>query len=147
MIYLSVFWSSRLLDRKLRKGAHDIQTLSEGDITAAEDIVKLLGPVKTATTIMCEEKQPTLSVIAPLRAKLLLHYSNTEEDSGLIREMKGTMARELAQRYEDVQQVLHTASASDARFKTLPFLSEEEREAAFQSITYEASELWDQKVS
>ncbi|CAL8370626.1 unnamed protein product [Boreogadus saida] len=59
--------------------------------------------------------------------------------------MKGTMARELAQRYEDVQQVLHTASALDARFKTLPFLSEEEREAAFQSITYEASELWDQK--
>ena len=136
-----------LLDRKLRKGANDIHTLSESDITAAEDIVKLLGPVKTATTIMCDEKQPTLSVIAPLRAKLLLHYSITEEDSALLREMKETMARELAQRYEDVLRVLHTASALDARFKTLPFISGEEREAAFQSITYEASELWNQKVS
>jgi hypothetical protein len=46
-----------------------------------------------------------------------------------------------------VQQVLHKASALDARFKTLPFLSEEEKEAAFQRITYEALELWDQKVS
>ncbi|CAL8288070.1 unnamed protein product [Arctogadus glacialis] len=55
------------------------------------------------------------------------------------------MSRELSQRYKDVQQVLHIASALDARFKTLPFLSEEEKEAAFQSITYEASELWDQK--
>ncbi|CAL8383595.1 unnamed protein product [Arctogadus glacialis] len=40
---------------------------------------------------------------------------------------------------------LHIASALDARFKTLPFLSEEEKEASFQSITYGASEQWDQK--
>ena len=96
---------------------------------------------------MCEEKQPTLSVITPLRAKLLVHYLDTEEDSALLGEMKETMSRELSQRYKDVQQVLHKASALDARFKTLPFLSEEEKEAAFQRITYEALELWDQKVS
>jgi hypothetical protein len=75
---------------------NDIHTLSESDITAAEDMVKLLGPVRTATTIMCEEKQPTLSVIAPLRAKLLVHYRITEEDSALLGEMKATLSRELS---------------------------------------------------
>ena len=85
-----------LLDRKIRKGVNDIHTLSESDITVAEDMVKLLGPVRTATTIMCVEKQPTLSVIAPLRAKLLVHYRITEEDSALLGEMKATLSRELS---------------------------------------------------
>ncbi|XP_049930768.1 E3 SUMO-protein ligase ZBED1-like [Epinephelus moara] len=134
-----------LLDRKLRKGANDVQTLSEGDISTAEDLVKLLGPVKSATTIMCEEQQPKVSMIAPLKAKLLEHYSISEEDSTLVTEMKQTMTKELQQRYVDVQQVLLRASALDTRFKKLPFLSEKERDATFQCLTQEAAELWDQK--
>lgn len=135
-----------LLDRKLRKGANDVHTLSESDITAAEDLVKLLGPVKSASTIMCEEKQPTLSVIAPLKAKLLEQFSISEEDSTLVTEMKEVMANQLGERYVDVQQVLHKASALDARFKKLPFLSEAERAATFQGVIHEAAKLWDQKV-
>ncbi|XP_074518369.1 E3 SUMO-protein ligase ZBED1-like [Halichoeres trimaculatus] len=134
-----------LLDKKLRKGAHDVQTLNESDISAAEDLVKLLGPVKSATTIMCEEEQPTLSIIAPLKAKLLEHFSISEEDSSLLKELKLTMAGELKQRYLDVKQVLHNASALDARFKKLPFLSEEERDATYQCLIHEAAELWDKK--
>ena len=37
---------------KLRKDANDVHTLKETDITAAEDLIKLLGPVKSATTII-----------------------------------------------------------------------------------------------
>ncbi|XP_045887410.1 uncharacterized protein LOC123958197 [Micropterus dolomieu] len=55
------------------------------------------------------------------------------------------MARELEQRYVDVQQVLHKASALDPRFKKLPFISEVERGATFQCLIREAAELWDQK--
>ncbi len=55
-----------LLDKKLRKPSNDMHNLNENYITVAEDMVKLLAPVKTATTIMCEEEQPTVSVIAPL---------------------------------------------------------------------------------
>ncbi|KAJ8356600.1 hypothetical protein SKAU_G00193940 [Synaphobranchus kaupii] len=134
-----------LLDRKLRKGANDVHTLSEGDITAAEDLVKLLGPVKSVTTIMCEEEQPTVSMIAPLQAKLLENFTISEEDSTLVSEIKQIMAQELGQRYVDVKQILHTASALDARFKKLPFLNEEERDATFQCLIHEAAELWDQK--
>ncbi len=53
-----------LLDNKLRKPSDDMHTLNENYITVAEDMVKLLAPVKTTTTIMCEEEQPTVSVIA-----------------------------------------------------------------------------------
>ncbi|KAL6484220.1 hypothetical protein MHYP_G00062650 [Metynnis hypsauchen] len=108
-------------------------------------MVKLLGPVKAATTVMCEEEQPTVSVIAPLQAKLLDHLKAASEDLTLITEMKETMKRELEQRYVDVQQVLHKASALDPRFKKLPFLREEERDATFQCLIQDGLQRLDQK--
>ncbi|XP_037095176.1 E3 SUMO-protein ligase ZBED1-like [Syngnathus acus] len=134
------------LDQKIRKSMkNDLQTLNEDDISTAEEMIQLLRPVKTATTIMCEEAQPIISVIAPLKSKLIEHFSVCEDDMPLIKEMKQTMAKELEHRYTDVQEVLNTAAALDARFKTLPFLCEEERDATFKNIINEATQLWDQK--
>lgn len=65
----------------------------------------------------------------------------------MIKEMKLTMTRELDKHYGDVQQVLHKVSALDPRFKKLPLISEEERNATFQSLIHEAADLMDQKVS
>ncbi|KAM9783587.1 zinc finger BED domain-containing protein 4-like isoform X7 [Syngnathus typhle] len=134
------------LDQKIRKSMkNDLQTLNEEDMSTAEEIIQLLRPVKTATTIMCEEAQLTISVIAPLKSKLIEHFSVCEDDMPLIKEMKQTMAKELKHRYTDVQEVLNTAAALDARFKTLPFLCKEERDATFKNIINEAAHLWDQK--
>lgn len=130
-----------LLDKKLRKLSNDVHTLNEVKITVAEDMVKLLSPVKTSTTIMCEEEQPTVSVFAPLQAKLFKHFTATAEDSSVITEMKQAMAKDLEHRYMDVRQVLYRASSLDPRFKKLPFLSEEERDATFQFLIHEAAEL------
>lgn len=69
-----------LMSKDLRKGHLDVGTLSESDIANMEDIVQLMGPVKMATTVMCEEDRPTLSVIAPLQAKLLKHQQPFEDD-------------------------------------------------------------------
>lgn len=135
-----------LLDKQVR-GA-DLSTLNDRDFASAEQIVKLLGPVKTATTIMCEEKQPTVSIIAPLHAKLLAHCEVCEgEDSPLITEMKSTLSKDLKDRYSDIQNVLYVASALDPRFKTLPFLNEEQKDLTYESIASEAATLWDGKVS
>ncbi|MCI4390736.1 hypothetical protein PGIGA_G00126140 [Pangasianodon gigas] len=106
-----------LMDKKLRKLANYLHTLNENDITVAEDMVKLLAPVKTATTIMCEEEQPTVSVIAPLQAKLLEHFTVTAEDSSVIIEMKQAMAKDLEHRYVDndtVSQVENATAHSSA---------------------------------
>lgn len=79
---------------------------------------------------MYEENQPIVIVIAPMKAKLLEHCRISEEHSPLVKLMKETMARGFGQRYVDV----HTASALDTRFKKLPFLSGEERDATFQCL-------------
>lgn len=70
-----------LLDKKVRKGSCDVHTLSESDLLAAEQMVSLLAPLKAATTLMCEEKQPTVSIVAPLRIKLLAHFEYAPDDS------------------------------------------------------------------
>ncbi|KAK0144032.1 putative RNA-binding protein 46 [Merluccius polli] len=133
-----------LLDQKMRKEACDVNTLNESDISAAEDLVGLLSPVKVATTIMCEEKQPTLSMITPLKAKLLDHLKISEEDYTLVTEIKLTMAGDLRDRYVNVQQILHKASALDPRFKKLPYTSVEDEEKTFECLITEAAALWDQ---
>ncbi len=96
-----------LLSKDLRKGVTDVGTLSESDIANMEDIVQLMGPIKMATTVMCEEDQPTLSVIAPLQAKLMKHLRPCKDDSTLIAEIKRVMADDLSTRYRGTQDALN----------------------------------------
>ncbi|XP_039607958.1 E3 SUMO-protein ligase ZBED1-like [Polypterus senegalus] len=134
-----------LLEKQLRKVSSDLYSLEPNDITAAEEIVKVLEPVKTAATIMCDENQPTLSVIAPLLAKLLDHFKISEDDSAIVREMKHAMVKDLRDSFLDLQLILNKATALDPRFKKLPYLSQEEREATFESLISEAETLWHKK--
>ncbi|XP_053183665.1 E3 SUMO-protein ligase ZBED1-like [Scomber japonicus] len=138
--------TATLLDKKLRKGASDIHTLTESDLTAAEQMVSLLAPLKAATTLMCEEKQPTVSIIAPLRTKLLTHFECAPDDTPLIRDMKRAMAEDLQERYEDEEPFLHRAAALDPRFKKLPFLTDEKRNQTFECIAEEAVQLKEQRL-
>ncbi|CAL8307540.1 unnamed protein product [Lota lota] len=61
-----------LMARELRKG-EEVNTLNDTDICNAEDIVKVMAHVKVVTTFMCEDGQPTIAMIAPLKAKLQKH--------------------------------------------------------------------------
>ncbi|XP_046562724.1 zinc finger BED domain-containing protein 4-like [Haliotis rubra] len=45
------------------KREKDLDTLSSDDITLAEHFIKVLGPLKTITTILCESNIPTLSMV------------------------------------------------------------------------------------
>ncbi|XP_041725467.1 E3 SUMO-protein ligase ZBED1-like [Coregonus clupeaformis] len=127
-----------LMSKDLRKGVTDVGTLSESDIANMDDIVQLMGPVKMATTVMCEEDQPTLSVIAPLQAKLLKHLQPCEDDSTLVAEIKRVMASDLSTRYRGTQDALNIASALDPRFKELPYLEKEDREQVYTKLVFEA---------
>lgn len=100
-----------------------------------------MAPVKVVTTVMCEEEQPTISMIAPLRAKLQKHFEATDEDTALITEMKMAFKNDFEKRYTDVLDFLHTASAIDPRFKTLPFLSDHEAERIFTSLSLKLQPL------
>ena len=63
--------SAALLSSEVHRNEKDLCTLTEADITVAEDVVKALQPLKAATLVMSEERSPTLPVIAPLHAQLL----------------------------------------------------------------------------
>ncbi|XP_038129338.1 E3 SUMO-protein ligase ZBED1-like [Cyprinodon tularosa] len=138
--------TATLLDNKLRKGGSEIRTLTEGDLSAAEQVLSLLAPLKAATTLMCEEKQPTVSIIAPLRKKLLTHFEYTPDDTPLIKDMKRVMAEDLRERYVNEEPFLLRAAALDLRFKKLPFLSDERRNQTFECIAEEAAQLKEQRL-
>ncbi|CAM4511391.1 unnamed protein product [Leuciscus chuanchicus] len=132
-----------LLSPEVRRGESDLCTLTETDVTNAEDAVRALKPMKDATTLMSEEHNPTVSLIAPLIAQLLHNMSDTIEDSPMIHEIKNAIKTDLLKRYssEAEKKILYTASALDPRFKGMPFLMEEERLEIYREVTEEAASL------
>ncbi|KAJ7992798.1 hypothetical protein DPEC_G00282430 [Dallia pectoralis] len=87
-----------LISPQMRKGAHDICTLSEGDVSGAEHLVKTIRPMTLATTIMSEESMPTLSIIAPLHTQLLADFTPAPEDDPMTREIKHAIREDLSKR-------------------------------------------------
>ncbi|KAL0186622.1 hypothetical protein M9458_018292, partial [Cirrhinus mrigala] len=59
--------AAALLSSEVRRNAREIDNLDAADIADAEDIVKLLTPLKKATTVLCDESRPTISLIMPLK--------------------------------------------------------------------------------
>ncbi|CAL8364560.1 unnamed protein product [Lota lota] len=50
------------MSTEVRTNARDIDMLDVGEISDAEDIVMVLKPLKTATTVVCDEKEPTQKI-------------------------------------------------------------------------------------
>lgn len=69
-----------LLTKDVKKNAKDVHLLSEDDISVAESVIKILGPIKTITTILCDEKTPTVSMIHPLK-EMPIQQINVSEDA------------------------------------------------------------------
>lgn len=46
---------------EVRRNARDIDALDVGDISDAEDIFKMLKPPKTTTTVVYDDKKPTIN--------------------------------------------------------------------------------------
>lgn len=99
--------------------------------------------MQVATTVMSEEKNPTLSLVAPLLAQLLHDTQDNIGDTALVRNIKQSISQDLKKRYASTveRNTLYTASALDPRFKTLPFLSLEERQETYARVVAEAISL------
>ena len=116
-----------LVDKDLRKKERDMPSLTDTEITSAEELVKVLEPMKTATTLMCDEKIPTLSIVYPLFQKLINYFSDHTTKvsaSPSVAEVKRVLRDDLAKRYQEPAstKILIKAAALDPRFKALPFL-------------------------
>ncbi|XP_024118736.1 zinc finger BED domain-containing protein 1-like [Oryzias melastigma] len=136
-----------LISPQVRKGGSsgDICTLTENDISTAEEMAKALKLLKEATNIMSEDSSPTLSVTAPLLAQLLhdTKASSAEDDAPLVQEIKVAIHEDLSKRYTSAQtkNTLLISSTLDPRFKALPFLSREEQQLIHGKVVTEAAAL------
>ncbi|XP_061566494.1 E3 SUMO-protein ligase ZBED1-like [Cololabis saira] len=100
-----------------------------------------MTPVKVITTSMCEDEQPTLSMIAPYQTQLAKNFEASDDDTSLIAAMKKVFREDFENRYTGVHDLIYTASALDPRFKMLPFLSDHEVERIFLRLIDEAAAL------
>ncbi|XP_073701142.1 E3 SUMO-protein ligase ZBED1-like [Garra rufa] len=123
-----------LLSAEVRRSEKDIFTLSESDITCAEEVLRALKPMKDATLVMSEESMPTLSLIAPLHTKLVMGAEENPDDTQTVKDIKAAIAQDLGKRYSE-RETLYMASAVDPRFKDLPFLSEAEASEIYSKLT------------
>ncbi|KAF3835605.1 hypothetical protein F7725_028163, partial [Dissostichus mawsoni] len=109
---------------------------------------RALKPMKDATTLMSEESNPTVSLIAPINAQLFQDMTGTIGDSPMIHAIKNAIKTDLLKMYnsEAEKKILHTASALDPRFKGLPFLTVEERLEVYRGVTEEAASLENERT-
>ncbi|XP_044127313.1 E3 SUMO-protein ligase ZBED1-like [Bufo gargarizans] len=114
-----------LLSPEVRRGESDLCTLNETDVSNAEDAVSALKPMKDATMLMSEERNPTVSLIAPINAQLLQSMTDTMGDTPMIHEIKNSIRTDLQKRYS----------------RTAFHLTDEERLEIFKGVTEEAASL------
>ena len=123
-----------LTSKELRKREKDISTLSERELTSAEELVAVLTPLEIATTALCEESVPTLSMILPLQHQFLNCIMKARhDDSALIKQVKKEVVNDFSTRYQDTctKKYLTVATLLDPRFKSTPFLSDKDRLDAY----------------
>lgn len=130
---------------EVRRNARDINTLDISDITVAEDLVKLLKPLKTATTVLCDEKLPTVSLIIPMKTMIEQSMAPDANDSQILANVKSAILKDISGRYADAYESLLEGTALDPRFLSLQQL-DEHHESVFDRLKKKAVELQKKQV-
>ncbi len=129
-----------LTDKRVKKNLKDLVTLSDDNMKLAESVIQVLKPLKTVTTIMSTDQIPTVSMIIPLKHRILTSMKHRDSDSAAVKEVKTAISRDFKDRYPDTDhtliQFLHLSTALDPRFKSMPFLDESSSsDAIFKTLT------------
>ena len=117
---------------------------TDTEISTMEDFVDVMKPIVEITEKIGGERQVTVSAVRPLVHKLLTNYLDiTAEDSCVKKEIKKTVKLDLESHYQDTQvgELLNKACFLNPRFKSLSFLTEEERRYIRLLLEGETAEL------
>ncbi|XP_061591545.1 E3 SUMO-protein ligase ZBED1-like [Cololabis saira] len=104
-------------------------------------MVKLMSPLKLATKLLSEEKTPTLSIVAPMLAKLRSDFGSKHSDLSVIGKMKDQFRNYFDSCYNYIQDFLDNASALDPRFKELNFVDNTAKDVIFLRIAEEVEDM------
>ena len=99
-----------LSDKALKKNIGDIVTLSDNNVKVAEQVLQVLKPLKMVTTLLSTESAPSVSMVLPLKTKIIQSMSPSEGDSTISRDVKDAIKADLNGRYTDpldLQNYLH----------------------------------------
>ncbi len=126
--------------------AEDLK-LKDEQLTIMAEFMKVIKPLKTAITALEEETTSTVSMILPVLNKLIKsHLVANDSDSKVLTQLKSEISNVLCSSYktQDVRNRLLAASALDARFMSLKFISNEEREQIYQQVESAAIKIAEQ---
>lgn len=71
--------------------------------THAENIVRLLTPLKKATTVLCDDSRPIVYLIVPLKHVIEQSMAQCDEDSTTIAQMKRAILKDLTDQNQGEQ--------------------------------------------
>lgn len=127
---------SALMDKHVKKNVRDIRVLTDCEAKQAEDLVEILKPLKTVTTLMS----------IPLKKMILKCMTPRDEDSSTIKDAKAAITKDLECRYTNpnFQDYLHRVTALDPRFMSLPYLEEASHQKIYSDLTKEIMETEEQ---
>lgn len=105
-----------------------------------EDLVPVLKPLQVATTTISGTSFPTLSMVYPIVIGLLKNHLNVQgEDSTVLVKFKEAVTKDLSSRFPKSDHDLAThhavlTCALDPRYKSLKFMTDEQRNLVKSSI-------------
>ena len=123
---------------------------TDTEISNMEGFVETMRPFAEITEVMGKEKQVTFSAVRLFLYKLLsIHLIEKPSDSNVMKQIKQVVKSDLEDRYSDphLMMLLNKACFLDPRFKSLSFLSDEDRKSVLLSVEEEAAHTKTEMVS
>ncbi len=83
-----------LMDSRLEKTAEAkclLDDLSDANIQKAEDYITVMKEMYTATLSVSAKNKPTVTLVLPLHAKLLFHFTCSDNDSSFAKHLKNAV--------------------------------------------------------
>ena len=123
---------------------------TDAEISNMEGVVEAMRPFAEITEVMGKEKQVSFSAVRLFLYKLLsIHLIEKASDSSVTKQIKQVVKSDLENHYCDPHHMmlLNKACFLDPRFKSLSFLSEEDRKGVLLSVEKEAAHIQTEMVS
>ena len=137
-----------LVEPYVRKILTNGLTLSENDIANLESLVLILKPLISVKTVLCDEKLPIVSLIHPVKLKIISQLAPSQDNTTLTSSVKQDTLPNLQKRYTDpvIEEFFILSAALDARFECLTQLTMEKRNAIFNFMVDKAMVFSEKKV-
>ena len=65
--------------------------MSDDDVKVAEEVIQVLKPLKTITTLLSTATAPSVSMVLPLKTRILQSMAPSEDDGTITKDVKAAI--------------------------------------------------------